>query len=344
MANESALLEPDEVVDEAPSLRDTLEAAVTEHSSETEKFEPTTKVIDDGAPPKPETTATPTTAPETPAAPTRPETTAAPASTELKAPSQWKPQVREKWNAIPREVQEEILRREGDSMRLIGSVGPKIRVADAVMDSVQPYLERLNANGVEPMSFIQDMFTTVKSLASDDARTKAEVIANIVQSYGVDVRMLDQVLTGRISMPPEVQQARQMMTRMQYQQFSQQAQVEHATTMQAERAIVAFGADPKHEFLEEVRDLMADLVETGRANNLEDAYSAAVWANPDTRKILLQREAQSRAQSKGQRAAAARRASSAVSGSPQFPAGAPGAGNLSLRESIEAAIDEHSSL
>ena len=50
------------------------------------------------------------------------------APTELKAPSSWKPQVREKWNAIPREVQEEIHRRESDNLRLIGSVGQKIKL------------------------------------------------------------------------------------------------------------------------------------------------------------------------------------------------------------------------
>jgi hypothetical protein len=113
---------------------------------------------------------------------------------------------------------------------------------------------------------------------------------------------------------------------------------------ESERAIAAFAADPKNEFLGDVRDLMADLIEAGRATNLEDAYAAAIWAHPDTRKILLQREAQARATSKTKRAAAATNAASSVHGTPQGSAQMTNMRpNMSLRESIEAAFDEHSS-
>jgi len=196
------------------------------------------------------------------------------------------------------------------------------------------------------MAFVQDLFSTVRSLSGGDAMTKAEVVANIVQSYGVDLKALDAALTRRVSAPAEVHQARQMMTRMQYQQLNQQTNQEAQSLEAAGQAITEFGADPKHEFFADVRDMMADLVESGRANSLEDAYTAAVWANPGTRKILLQREAESRVSIKAKRAEAARRASSAVHGTPAFGANgaANPADNLSLRQSIEAAFDEHTSL
>ena len=253
--------------------------------------------------------------------------------------------MREKWNALPREVQEEVLRREADSMRLIGSVGPKIRLADEVSQHIAPYAERIQAAGISPSAFIGELFTSVKSLASGSMQEKAEVVANIVQSYGVDLRLLDQVLTGRISAPPEVVEARMQMARAQAMMQSHNALLEQQSGQAAQKAIEAFGADPKHEFFADVRELMADLIDSGRAKTLDDAYSAAIWAHEDTRKILLQREAQTRAVGKSQRAAAARRASSAVSGSPVgIPASGANAGAMSLRESLEAAFDEHSNL
>jgi len=196
------------------------------------------------------------------------------------------------------------------------------------------------------MSFVQDLFSTARSLAGGDQQTKAEVVANIVQSYGVNLQALDAALTRRVSAPAEVHQARQMMTRMQYQQLHQQASQEHENLAVAESAIAEFGADPKHEFFADVRDMMADLVESGKVNSLDDAYTAAIWANPGTRKILLQREAQSRVATKTKRAEAARHASSAVHGSPTYSPGAANgaAENQSLRQSIEAAFDEHTSL
>jgi hypothetical protein len=251
--------------------------------------------------------------------------------------------VREKWNALPLEVKQEILRREGDNMRLIGSVGPKIRLADEVSTHLQPFMEKLQQNGVPPSAFIGDMFTSVKSLATGSPQDKAQVVANIVQSYGVDLKVLDNILSQRLAGGPEVESARRLAARARM-ILDQQAQTtQQQSSLEAERTLSAFAADPKHEFIDDVRDLMADLIESGRVETLDDAYSAAVWAHADTRKILLAREAEVRAAAKGGRAAQARRASSAVHGAPTSGTGGvlinPKA---TLRETIEAAFDEHS--
>jgi len=343
MANESDLLEsPEQTETPEPSLRETLESAVEEHAPESTESAPATPSATPEAPVKAPEAPVRSAEPGTP----QPAKPVAPAtSQELKAPAQWKPEVREHWNKLPRPVQEEIIRRESDSLRLIGTVGPKIRAADQIAQELQPFAERLAQNGVPPMSFVSDLFTTAKSLASGDPMTKAEVVANIVQSYNVDLRALDAALTRRVSAPPEVHQARQMMTQMKYQQAHQQASQEQQNLNVAEQTIAQFAADPKHEFLDQVRDMMADLVEAGKVSSLEDAYQASIWANPNTRKILLQREAQTRVQGKTKRAEAARRASSAIHGTPSFPGnGAAQNANMSLRESLEAAFDEHTSL
>jgi hypothetical protein len=230
-------------------------------------------------------------------------------------------------------------------MRLIGSVGPKIRLADEVSNHMAPFQERLATAGIAPEAFLGDVFTSIKTLAEGSPEQRATVVANMVQAYGVDLKTLDAILTQRINLPPEVLDARMLAARAASAIQGQARSVEHQNAMDAERAIVAFAADPKHEFIADVRDLMADLIESGRAKTLDDAYSAAIWANPDTRTILLQREAQSRATSKNTRAAVARKASSSVRGSPSTPGLPNGAiEGGSLRDAIAAAFDEHSSL
>jgi len=343
---------PDEVVEplevEELSLREIIEDAVEEHDPDHELV-PASAGTEEPQPSPVPVAAESDTAPlpavsQPPSATPAQEPPAAP-STELKAPAQWKPAVREKWNSLPREVQEEVLRRESDGMRLIGSVGPKIRLADEVAAHLAPFQEQLASAGVAPEALLNDMFTSVKMLSSGSPQERAEVVANIVQSYGVDLRTLDAILTRRIQMPPEVFEAQQLAARANAVLQQQSSQQNHESALAAERALAAFAADPKHEFIADVRDLMADLIESGRAKTLEDAYSAAVWANQDTRKILLQREAQSRAATKTNRAIAARKASSSVSGAPAAAGAAQAApGNMSLRESIEAAFEEHSSL
>jgi len=344
MANDAAVIEeevvaPVETPTEEPSLRDTIAKAFDEQ----EVKEPAV-----GEPEQPAEPAAPEapapTAPDGKAAEPAPAEAAPVVPGELKAPSQWKPAIREKWSQLPREVQEEVLRREGDSMRLIGSVGHKIRLADEVNGHIQPFTEQLKANGVSPSAFLGDVFTSVKSLASGSPQEKAEVVANMVQSYGIDVRVLDAILTQRLQAGPEVVEARRLAARAQSTIQENQQYLAHQSSLEAEKSLAAFGADPKHEFLSDVREFMADLIEAGKVDNLEDAYSAAIWANPDTRKILLQRQSQERAESKVNRAAAARKASSAVHGSPASSAVPPSKANMSVREAVEAAFDEHSQL
>jgi hypothetical protein len=342
-----------EVIDdpevEEPSLRDVLEESIEEHDPQHELIPASTE-----SPASPSEGADSPGAAQPPAAdPSAPKADGAPpeappqvpASTALNAPAQWKPGAKELWNTIPRAIQEEIHRREGDSMRLIGSVGPKIRIADEVQQHMAPFAEKLSQNGVGPSAFLGDVFSSIKILAGGNPEQRATVVANIVQSYGVDVRDLDRILTHRLNQPPEVYQAREAITRANIITQQHQAGLDQQSAQEADKVLVAFAADPKHEFYEDVRLLMADLIDSGRAKNLEEAYSAAVWANGDTRKILLQREAQTRAQGKSKRASVARRASSSIHGTPSIPGPAvTNSGEMGLRDAIEAAYDEHSSL
>lgn len=335
-----------EVETEAPSLRDTINDAIeTVEPPESPLREAGSEVRPavgaEGQQPPSDKPATPTD----PAAKAADQAVAPKAPQELKAPSQWKPQVREKWNSLPREVQEEVLRRESDNLRLIGSVGQKIKFADEVTQQLAPFAERLQGNGVPPGAFVADVFATVKSLASGTMEEKAAVVANIVQSYGIDLRMLDSLLAQRLSAPPphpEVLQARQMAARAQAIMQQQTQQQEAVAEQTANQTLMQFSSDPKNEFFDDVREMMADLLEAGRASTLQEAYQACIWANPDTRKILLQREAEQRAASRGGRVAQARRASSSVHGSPLHAGGGvqPNA-NASLRDTIAAAFEAH---
>ncbi len=356
------------VSNEAPSLRDSLIGAINEVEPEDSPLrEPATS--QEGKPSGQPGDAKPAAKPAaTPAGPTGPvgpvgtppqgatgaqqvqpgQTGAtgapqAPVATELKPPSQWKPQVREKWSQIPREVQEEILRRESDNLRLVGAVGQKIKLADEVSHHIAPFAEQLQARNVPPQEFLSDVFTTVRTLAHGQQNDKAMVIANMIQAYGVDLRVLDSVLHQRLSAPPphpEVLEARRLAAQAQAALRSRAVQEETQASTEANQVLAAFAADPKNEFFDDVRFLVADLLESGQAKTLDEAYSAAIWAMPDTRKILLQRESEQRAASRQRRADNARTAGSAARGAPTSTNMAPATTGLSLRETISTVVDD----
>lgn len=324
------ILEGDVEVVEAPTLRESIEEAVETLPAEPEaKATPEVPVVTEpktGTPP-----AQPTT--ETQAPP------AAEAPRELKAPNGWKAQAREKWNVLPREIQEEVVRRENDLSRLVGSVGPKIRLADEVAEKMAPFAERLMANNVQPTTFLNDTFATIGVLLDGSPQNKAEAVANIIQAYGVPLPVLDQLLTRRMTMPPEYHRAQQDAQRAQVQLQQYQSAERQTKVNTANQTVDSFASDPQNEFFPQVSSMMADLLEQGRAQSMADAYTAACWATPEVRGVLLQREAQARATARNNRANAARNAASAVHGVPTTPTPTGIAPGMNLRDTIAAAMD-----
>jgi hypothetical protein len=98
-----------------------------------------------------------------------------------------------------------------------------------------------------------------------------------------------------------------------------------------------FSNDPKNEFYLDVRMDMATLLESGRAKDLKDAYDKAVWANPETRQVMLERQAVELSKKVSKRAAAAREASSSINGSGEPVSHQVDSANL--RAVIESAWD-----
>lgn len=350
-------LEEPEIVEQEPTLRESIEAAVEEHEEPIAPDTPAPAKVEppDTSTPTPQQAPAPTsdrvqTAPpkaQVPGQPSATPTPGQPAAAEepLKAPSQWKATVRDKWAALPREVQEEVIRREGDMMRTIGSVGHKVAFANEVSQHFEPFVQRLQENGVSPGQFMGEVFGSIRTLATGTPGERADVVANIIRAYNVDVNTLDAALTRMIQTPAEVHQARQVTERAQRVISHVEARREQEQNQQraneANQALTTFAADPKHEFFEDVRDVMADLIQSGHCKDLESAYQAAIWATPDTRQILLQRDAQARATTRHQRATQARHASSSISGTPRGQAAPTKLGEgMTLRETIGAAMDQ----
>lgn len=120
-------------------------------------------------------------------------------------------------------------------------------------------------------------------------------------------------------------------------------QQQHQTQSQTLKSqIEAFAADPSHPYFEDVRADMALLVKEGRAKGLEDAYEAAVWANPETRKHLLEEERKRVAEGNVKRVDTAKKASGSLSGAPGSRKPSDASTDETLDETIRRAISESS--
>lgn len=352
---------------EEPSLRDALDAAFEEVSTdeplsdgrprdEAGRFAPKTPPE---APAGPQDAAKPpapgVTSPAPKPVPTAPGTVeqAIPAAPELKAPAQWKPEAREKWGTVDPSIKAEITRREREfQTHLQQSAGQRDFIAQ-FESIVRPYEMFIRAENSNPLAAVANLFDTAAQLRMSTPQGKAMLVAGLCRQYAVDLSSLDTALAQVFGIPtqgvnPAVyqQQAPQVLQDPRVDQFlmqqamlQQQSQERETAEIQAQTA--QFAED--HEFFEDVRMDMADLIEMAARRGIvlpvKEAYEKACALNPEVSKILAQRQNPGNARTMTQAALRAKRAAASVKGE-SSPHGATVPQSDSLRGALEAAFEQ----
>ena len=116
-------------------------------------------------------------------------------------------------------------------------------------------------------------------------------------------------------------------------------QQQQSSTVQTE--IQRFASDPKHTFFENVKAQMGQLISTGQAADLEDAYDKACWANKEIRALLIKQQTPAAPSANAADAVSrAKAAAKATGGAPS--AGVkpnPGTAGADIRNTIIAAVN-----
>lgn len=125
------------------------------------------------------------------------------------------------------------------------------------------------------------------------------------------------------------------------QQREQQMQQETMSQIEAFQNATAEDGSPKHVYFENVRPLMSSYFASGQAQNLEQAYEMACWANPEVRAALqadMQRSAESqRLEEAKRKSVEAKKAGFNVSG--QGGVGISGSTQTSLRDELSSQLE-----
>lgn len=276
----------------------------------------------------------------------------------VRPPESWKPAIREAhWSKLPPEVQAEIHRRERQIDTTLQQTAEARRTHDAVASLVTNYRDVFEAEKLPPFQSLTNLLQISRALRFGQPAHKAQVIAQAVKGFGIDVKLLDQALSMMLDPSAQAQTdqnamfeqvlskhlapVREFMTSVS--QTRQQAAQEQQQTLQNE--IAAFAADPANEFFETVRDTMADIMEAGAARGqkitLQDAYQRAILAHNDLAPVVTQRAMAKAASEVSAPAARARQlASTSVTGAPSSGNVAPDVSTV--RSALEAAVSKHS--
>ena len=236
-----------------------------------------------------------------------------------RAPVSWKPEAREEWAKLTPTVQSEVMRREKEIVETLRQTAEARNGHADFMKAVEPYLAEIQAENSTPLKAVENLMNTASWLKRGSATQKAQVVANIISNYGVDVTTLDEILSGaqqgaQGGNPALLQQFEQRLAPMQ--QFIDSLQ-DRIKTSEAQKN-VALEVEMRtfcdgNEFAWDVKDDMADLMDMaakrGQQMSLQDAYTRATMLHPEVSKILGGRNAVKSQEQLSEAAIRARKAS-----------------------------------
>jgi hypothetical protein len=265
-----------------------------------------------------------------------------------KAPLDWAPGVREKWKDLPKDVQDHITARDTHVNTMLQEGAQSRKMGEGLLNIAEPYRAIMQAEGVSnPLQAVEGLFKSVATLRMGSPQDKANLIAQFVNAYGVDITALDNALVGNTQATQADPMEAMLEKRMgpvnellaQIQRGREATQVRQ--TQEVQQDIGAFAQTA--EFFNDVRDDMADFLESaGRRNvsmTLQQAYDKACALNTEISGVMSSRAAQQALMGGRNNIAAKRNAASSVSGG--SGGGATGGGNMGLRGALNAAFQEH---
>ena len=298
---------------------------------------------------------------ETPDAADKPETVAAkPDASKPEVPSKssrvdrpptnWKGGAKGEWANVPLSVRQEVHRIESEVAKVMQEAAPLRQFHQQFQQTVAPYMARIESYGTQPVQAIGNLLKADYLLSSAPKQQRAQLMAQFIKDYDVDIVELDNALSGSAPSNPQgqqsdveqriMQQVQQMVAPFYQQQQNQTRQLqERATT-----TVQQMSQDHiKYPYFNEVREDMADIVEMmakrGVDISMEDAYARATRINPDVSSQVEKQVTMQSANQQHLQAQRARNASSSITGAPASGGGGQFTGNGDLRSSLEAAFN-----
>lgn len=218
------------------------------------------------------------------------------AADERKPPHTWTPASREKWGAIPSDVQDEITKRETEIATTLTLTAEQRQTAETFDRVVAPFKAVMDAEGAEtPFHAIHNTLQVVAALRMGTADVKATTIASLIKIYGVNLETLADIIEGKhkpdAGGAPDVNAI--VNTAVERALGKAPDQQQAALKSEVVSEIDTFAADPSNEFFNDVKVDMGTLSALAANKkeypSLKELYTKAVSMRPDLVKIQAER-------------------------------------------------------
>jgi|GEM_PF-1083558 len=226
-----------------------------------------------------------------------------PAKTAKPAPQAWSAEAKAHWDKLPPEAQAYIAEREAQAHQKISELGQKAKAVEDLAEFVRPHMHRMGTT--PPQEYISNLFHADEALARDPV----EFIKFVAKQKGIDLNSLvsdpyafADPQSAQWDAKLQASQARIDQLERQLSEVGQRVNGRDAAEREAQqqaydKTVTEFFSDKPdgQQLAAAIQALLpavaADNPSAPLKEVLQSAYEQARWANPATRKALLESQA-----------------------------------------------------
>lgn len=252
--------------------------------------------------------------------------------------------MKEKWKTLDPEVRQELARREEDFHKKLTASDSEYHLGKKMKDVISPYMPIIQAEGGTPEGAVKDLLNTAYILRTGQPQQKAQLLMQVAQQYGVD---LQQAMQPQEQVHPALAQMQQELAMLRQQANPEVIKQQLQEQMESDNIMAqvnAFAGNPANKYFEQVKPLMASLLSSGAAQDLQEAYDRACYADPTIRSTLLAEQNKANEAKRKAEIQRKKQASASVVGSPDGTSPNAKAPNKSLEDELREAINASSGL
>ena len=196
-------------------------------------------------------------------------------------PASWRKDFHEVWQKADPKMQEYAWQREEQMRAGVEPLLAKAQFADTMQEAIEPYLPTIQGMGLTPEKAVSALMQADYTLRTAPPQQKMQLFAQLAQSYGINLGAMgaNPQAAPQNSVDPLVWQLQNELNNVRGEVMGWKQQQEMQQNQQLLGEINQFSLKADH--FEEVRPTMIQLLQSGMAETLEQAYDKAIRLNPD---------------------------------------------------------------